>query len=49
LPSPTDFPAGVLSNADQKITVLLTPAQPARYAKLKERGWPALRRLQTVP
>jgi len=33
----------VLSNANEKITALLTPAQEARYEKFKERNWPALR------
>ena len=38
--------AEVLHGADQKITALLTPAQQTRYEKIKETGWPALRRLR---
>jgi hypothetical protein len=37
--------AEVLRGADQKITALLTPAQQARYERIKDVGWPALRRL----
>jgi hypothetical protein len=39
----------VLSNADQKISAVLTPEQQARYARLKERGWPALGKLPAAP
>lgn len=39
----------VLSNADQRIARVLTPEQQARYARLKERGWPALSKLQATP
>jgi hypothetical protein len=38
--------ATILTNADQKISALLTPDQQARYEKFKERNWPALRRLR---
>ena len=40
--------ASVLTNADQKISALLTPEQQARYDEFKERNWPALRRLRTT-
>jgi hypothetical protein len=43
---PAVFPAGVWSNADQEITVLLTPEQPASYGQLKERDWLGDRRKQ---
>ena len=39
----------VLSNTDNQITTMLTPAQQARYEKFKERNWPALRALRTEP
>jgi hypothetical protein len=38
--------AAVLTNADQKINALLTPAQQERYEKFKDRNWPALRVLR---
>lgn len=38
--------AEVLRGADRKITALLTPAQQARYERIKDVGWPALRRLR---
>jgi Spy/CpxP family protein refolding chaperone len=38
--------ATILTNADQKISALLTPEQQARYEKFKDRNWPALRRLR---
>lgn len=38
--------AAAITNADQKITSLLTPEQQARFEKFKERNWPALRTLQ---
>jgi hypothetical protein len=41
--------AAVLTNADQKISALLTPEQQTRYDKFKDRNWPALRRLRTEP
>src|ERR1039457_6260036 len=41
--------AAVLSGADEKITALLTPEQQARYARFKEKNWPALRMLKPEP
>jgi hypothetical protein len=39
----------VLTNADEKITALLTPEQQARYERFKEHNWPALQRLREQP
>jgi hypothetical protein len=39
----------VLTNADEKISALLTPDQQARYEKFKERSWPGLRTLPAGP
>ena len=38
--------AEVITDADKKISALLTPDQQARYDKFKERNWPALRALR---
>lgn len=38
--------ASVLTNADQKISAILTPDQQVRYEKFKERNWPALKRVR---
>lgn len=38
--------AVVLTDTDQKINALLTPAQQVRYEKFKDRNWPALRALR---
>jgi len=41
--------AEVLTDADKKISALLTPEQQERYDKFKERNWPALRAIQSPP
>jgi hypothetical protein len=41
--------AEIWQDTDRKISTLLTPDQQARYEKIKERNWPALRRLQAEP
>jgi len=38
----------IVSNTDEKISALLTPEQQARYQKLKEQDWPALRPLRAL-
>ena len=38
--------AEIWHGADVKISAFLTPGQQAKFDKIKEQGWPALRRLR---